>query len=173
MSTVSFPSGSTNAVGAVVSEHSRVDSTDHSVYTTIVGVADEIWSKLVAASLVENPASISSYYNDMIKNEDKSNFKLPSELTVDEYIKIPPKLTWTLNVKYSKFSINMISSETPFCLCHLLMFTAYKLKVFGEDAFGKVASRCKATTVVINYLLEQNHVFYPVSSGRQRIPARL
>jgi hypothetical protein len=32
------------------------------------------------------------------------------------------------------------------------MFTAYKLKVFGEDAFGKVASRYKAAASVINYL---------------------
>jgi hypothetical protein len=69
------------------------------VGTTIVGVADENRSLLVVASLVENPASISSYYNGMIKNEDKSDFKLPSALTVDEFINIPPKLTFNLNVK--------------------------------------------------------------------------
>jgi hypothetical protein len=110
--------------------------------------ADEIWSQLVVASLVENPASIISYCNDMIKNEDTSDFTLPSELTVNEFINIPPKLTWNSNGKYSTFLINMISSEAPIHLCHLLMFTAYILNVLGDDAFGKVASRCKAATVI-------------------------
>jgi hypothetical protein len=168
MSTVSSSSGRSNAVGVVASEHSQLASTDCSVVdTTIVGVADEIWSELVVASLGENPASVSSYYNDMIKNDNKSDFKLPSELTLDEYTKIPPKLTWNINVKYSKFSINMVSSEAPICLCYLLIITAYKLKVFGKDAFGKVASRCKAAAAVINYLLEQNRVFtlfHPVAN---------
>jgi hypothetical protein len=174
MSTVSSSPGSNNAVGVVANENSQLASADHSVAdTTIVGVVDEIWLELVVASLVENPATVVSYYNDMIKNDDKSHFKLPSELTLDEYTKIPPKLTWNINVKYSKYSINMVSSEAPIHLCHLLIMTAYRLKVFDEDAFGKVASQCKAAAVVINYLLEQNRVFYPVSSGRQRIPARL
>jgi hypothetical protein len=174
MSTVSSSPGSNNAVGAGGNENSQRISADCSVAdTTIAGVAVEIWSELVAASLVENPATVVSYYNDMVKNDDKSDFKLPSELTLDEYTKIPPKLTWNINVKYSKYSINMVSSEAPIRLCHLLIITAYRLKVFGEDAFGKVASRCKAAASVINYLLEQNRVFYPVTSGRQRIPARL
>jgi hypothetical protein len=89
------------------------------VDTTIVRVASEIQSQLVKALLAENLDSISSYYNDMIKNEDKSDFKLPSGLTVDELQNIPPKLTWNLNVKHSKFSINRISSEAPICLCSL------------------------------------------------------
>jgi hypothetical protein len=58
--------------------------------------------------LVEYPAFISSYYNDMLKNMDKSDFKLPSELTVDEFINIPTKLTWSSNVKFSKVFINMM-----------------------------------------------------------------
>jgi hypothetical protein len=145
MSTVS--PGSDTAVGAVANENSQLVSADCSVAdSTIVGVADEIWSELVAASWVENPATVVSYYNDLVKNDDKSDLKLPSELTLNEYTKIPPKLTWNINVKYSKYSINMVSSEAPICLCHLLIITAYRLKVFGEDAFGKVASRCKAAT---------------------------
>jgi hypothetical protein len=168
MSTVSSFPGSGNAVGVFANEHSQLASTDHSVADfTILGVEDEIWSELVATSLVENPASVASYYNNMIKNDDKSNFKLPSELTTDEHTKIPPKLTWNINVKYSKFSINMVSSEAPIHLCHLLIITAYRLKVFGEDAFGKVASRHKAAAVVINYLLEQNGfftLFHPVAN---------
>ena len=82
--------GTTNASGTIVSNHSHAASTDCSVDTAFVGVADEIWSELVVALLVENPSSISSYYNDMIKNEDKSDFKLPSELTIKEFINIPP-----------------------------------------------------------------------------------
>jgi hypothetical protein len=42
MSTVSSSAGNANAVGAVVSEHAQVASTERSVDTTIVGVADEI-----------------------------------------------------------------------------------------------------------------------------------
>jgi hypothetical protein len=110
----------------------RFARSEHSVDSTIVIIADEIWSQLVAASLVENTTSISSYYNNMLKNEDKSDFKLPYELTVDEFHNIPPKLTWILNYKYSKFSINMLSSEAHIHLGHLLIFTAYNLKVFGE-----------------------------------------
>jgi hypothetical protein len=105
--------GTTNASGPIVSDHSHAASSECSVDTTIVGVADEIWFELVAALFVENPSSISSFYNYLIKNDDKSDFKLPSELTINEYVTIPPKLTWNLNVKYSKFSINMTSSEAP------------------------------------------------------------
>jgi hypothetical protein len=49
-------------------------------------------------------------------------------------------------------------------------FTASKLKVFGDDAFGKVTSRCKVAAAVVNYLMEKNRVFFAVASGRQRIP---
>jgi hypothetical protein len=45
--------------------------------------------------------------------------------------------------------------------------------VFGEDTFGKVASRCKAAAAMINYLLEQKRVFYPLLCSHQRIPACL
>ena len=85
--------GMTNWPGPIVSDHSHAASTESSVNTTIVAVADEIWSELVAALLVENISSISSYYNDMIKNDDKSDLKLPSEFTINEYVNIPPKLT--------------------------------------------------------------------------------
>jgi hypothetical protein len=72
--------GTNNVAGAVVHNNSQVASTEHSVDTTIFGVAGEIWSQLVVALLVEKPASISSYYNYMIKHEYKSDFKLLSSL---------------------------------------------------------------------------------------------
>ena len=50
------------------------------------------------------------------------SLKLPSELTIDDFIFISPKLTWDLNVKHGSFSINMVSAQAPICLCHLLMF---------------------------------------------------
>ena len=61
----------------------------------------------------------------------------------------------------------------PIRLCHLLIFTACKLKVFGDDAFGKVTSRCKVAASVMNFLLQKNRVFFPVTAGHQRIPARV
>jgi hypothetical protein len=37
------------------------------------------------------------------------------------------------------------------------------LKVFGDDAFGKMSSRCKNGVAVVNHLMEQNSVlFLPV-----------
>ncbi len=62
----------------------------------------------------------------------------------------------------------------PICLLgHLLIFTASKLKEFGDDALRKVTSRCKVAAAVVNYLLEKNHVFFAVASGRQRVPSRV
>jgi hypothetical protein len=58
-------------------------------------------------------------------------------------------------------------------LCHLLLFTASKLKVFGDDAFRKVTSRCKVAAAVVNYWMEVNRVFFPVTAGRQRVPGRV
>jgi hypothetical protein len=37
----------------------------------------------------------------------------------------------------------------PIRLCHLLLFTASKLKVFRDEAFGKVTARCKVVFCVI------------------------
>ncbi len=39
--------------------------------------------------------------------------------------------------------------------------------------FDKVASRYKVATAMINFLLEQNHVFYPALSSCQCNPASL
>jgi hypothetical protein len=61
----------------------------------------------------------------------------------------------------------------PIRLCHLLLFTASKLKVFGDDAFGKVTARCKVAAAVVNYLMEVNRVFFPVTAGRHRVPGRV
>ncbi len=38
---------------------------------------------------------------------------------------------------------------------NLIMVTAYKLKVFGDDAFGKVSSRCKVGATVINRIVDE------------------
>jgi hypothetical protein len=81
------------------------------------------------------------------------------ELTAAEYTTILPKLNWNFSVKYSLHSINMDLLK-PIHLCHLLLFTASKLTVFGDDAFGKVTSRCKVAAAVVNYLVEVNRVFF-------------
>jgi len=144
-----------------------VDSVDN-----VVAISDEIWNELEAASVVEAPLGVKPYYNDMIKNEDRSDYKRPMELSAAEYSSIIPKLNWNFSVKYSLCSINMDLIK-PIRLCHLLIFTASKLKVFGDDAFGKVTSRCKVAAAVVNYLMEKNRVFFAVASGRQRVPGRV
>jgi hypothetical protein len=50
------------------------------------------------------------------------------------------------------------------------MHTAFKLKIFGNDAFGKVSTRCKVGSSVINNMLEKNTVFSPSSSVQARLP---
>jgi hypothetical protein len=88
------------------------------------------------------------------------------ELTAAEYTSILPKLNWNFSVKYSLLSINMDLLK-PICLCHLLLFTASKLKVFGDDAYGKVISRCKVAAAVVNYLMEVNRVFFQLLQDRR------
>jgi hypothetical protein len=51
----------------------------------VVAISDEIWKELEAASVVEAPLGIKPYYNDVIKNEDKSDYKRPMELSSAEY----------------------------------------------------------------------------------------
>jgi hypothetical protein len=63
--------------------------------------------------------------------------------------------------------------QKPIRLCHLLILTASKLKVFGDDAFGKVTSRCKVAAAVVNVLLLKNRILFPVAVGYQRLPARV
>jgi hypothetical protein len=41
------------------------------------------------------------------------------------------------------------------------MLTAFKLKVFGDDTFGKVSTHCKVGAGVINLILENNFAFFP------------
>ena len=138
----------------------------------VVTIATEIWSELEASSTVEPPFLVKPFYNEMCKKEDKTDFKRPLEMTSAEYLSVTPKLNWNATVKYSLFSI----SSDPLILirlCHLLVFTAWKLKIFGEDAYGKVTARCKVGSNIINYLLEKNRVFFPVTAGRQRVPTRV
>jgi hypothetical protein len=147
---------------------SMADSAD----SNVLEIANDIWKELEAASTVEPPMLIKPYFNEMIRNEDKSDFKRPMELMNEEYLSLQPKLNWNFSVKYSLFSINM-DLQKPIRLCHLLILTASKLKVFGDDAFGKVTSRCKVAEAVVNVLLLKNRILFPVAVGRQRLPARV
>jgi hypothetical protein len=112
------------------------------------------------------------FYNECVLHEDKTQFKRPTEMSVAEYKEISSRHLWNANVKFSFFSISL-DTTTVIRLCHLLMLTAFKLKVFGEDAFGKVATRCSAAANIINYILEHNRVYFPVTSGHQCVPARV
>jgi hypothetical protein len=144
----------------------------------IAALAADIWKELEEASLVEQPLNVKPFYNDIIKVEDPPSskvmvdFKRPSELSPDEYNSLPAKYNWNNTVKYSLFSINKTSVEAPIRLCHLLIVTACKLKVFGDDAFGKVSARCKVGAGIMNHLLEQNSVLFPAGSIRSKFPVR-
>jgi hypothetical protein len=139
-------------------------------------LAADTWKELEEASLVEQPLNVKPFYNDMIKVEDPTNskvmvdFKRPSKLSPDEYNCLPAKHNWNNNVKYSPFSINKNSVEALICLCHLLIVTAYKLKVFGDDAFGKVSSHCKVFAAILKHLMEQKSVLFPAGAIRSKFP---
>ena len=55
----------------------------------------------------------------------------------------------------------------------LLILTTLRLKIFGDDAFGKVSARCKVGLGIINYLLEKNLVFFPAGAVRAHVPVCL
>ena len=94
---------------------------------TTIGIANEIWSALADAAVIEAPLSVKPFYDEVLKNEDKTDYKKPSELLLDEYQAVAPKTNWNFNVKYSLFSINMAAADKPIRLCHLLLYVAYKL----------------------------------------------
>ncbi len=60
--------------------------------------------------------------------------------------------------------------EAPNRLMHLLIFTAWKVNGFGEDAFAKVTAHCKLSANIVNFLLEKNRVLFPARSWRKRVP---
>ena len=125
---------------------------------------------------MEPPMNAKPYYNDMVKTADElkvfQDFKKPSQMTVEEYNSVPAKSNWNSNIKYCCHSINKESMDVPIRLCHAVMHTAFKLKIFGDDALGKVSTRCKVGASVINNLLEKNTVFFPSGSVRARLPFR-
>jgi hypothetical protein len=84
----------------------------------------------------------------------------PSEMNVEEYLAIPAKSNWNGNNRICIHSINKFSLDHPVRLCHLLIVTACRLKIFVHDAFGKVASHCKVGASIVNLLMEKNTVFY-------------
>ena len=122
----------------------------------VVILANEIWSELVASSAVEPPRGMKPFYNECVLHEDKTQFKRPTDMSVAEYKEISPRHLWNANVKFSFFSISS-DTTTVIRLCHLLILTAYKLKVFGEDAFGKAlqgAVRQQTSSIIFSNITE-------------------
>jgi hypothetical protein len=115
--------------------------------------------------------------DDMVKKEDGNkvfqDFKKQSMMTTDGYNSDPAKSNWSSNIKYSCHSTNKETADLPVRLCRLLMLTAFKLKIFGDDAYGKVSTQCKVGANKANNLLERNRVFFPAGSTRARLPLRL
>jgi hypothetical protein len=139
---------------------------------SIASIASDIWNELVEASRTESLLNTKPFYDVIVKIEDPTNskimldFKRLMEMSLEEYKSLPAKNNWNSNVKYSLLSIKKDLVDCPICLCHLVMLTAYKLKVFGDDAFGKVSSCCKVGAGVIHHILETNTVFFPVGAIR-------
>ncbi len=79
---------------------------------------------LADAATVEAPLSTKPFYDEVLKNEDKPDFKKPSQLLLDKYTAVIPKTNWNFTVKYSLFSINMAAADKPICLWSLLMYAA-------------------------------------------------
>ncbi len=108
-------------------------------------VAADVWKELEEASRIEAPLNIKPFYDDMIKREDPTtkvlvDFKKPLEITLDEFKSLPAKYNWSSHMKFSLYSINKFSADLSIRLCHLLMVLAWRLKIFGDDAFGKVSA---------------------------------
>jgi hypothetical protein len=127
-------------------------------------VVDDIWKELLEASQIEAPMNAKPYYDDMVKKEDGNkvfqDFKKPSMMTTDDYNSVPAKINWNSNIKYSCHSINKDSADQSVRLYHLLMLTAFKLKIFGDDSYGKVSTWYKVGANIVNNLLERNTVFF-------------
>jgi hypothetical protein len=130
----------------------------------ITQIASDLWNELVAAALVEPPLNVKAFYDDIVKVEDPANskvlvdFKQLSEMSQEDYQSLPAKCNWNGKVKYSLISINK-DPNIPIRLCHLIMLAAFKLKIFGDDAFGKVSSQCKVGTTIESYIGEELHFF--------------
>ena len=80
--------GELNLISKGVSE---VNNDPATIDNEILVIATEIWSELEAASSVEPPLMVKPFYNKMVKNEDKSDFKKPLEMTTAEYNSVTPK----------------------------------------------------------------------------------
>ena len=110
------------------------------VQMDVLALASDIWKELVEASLVEPPLNVNPFYDDVIKVEDPTKnkvmvyFKRPSGLSIVEFNALPAKYNWNNNAKYSPFSMNKNLEEALIHLCRVLIDTAYKRKVFGDDA---------------------------------------
>jgi hypothetical protein len=123
-------------------------------------IAADVWKELQEASRVEAPLNIKPFYYDMVKREDPQtkvlvDFKKPSKITPDKFKSLPAKCNWSSQVKFNLNSINKLTADAPVRLCHLLMVVAWRLKIFGDDAFGTVSYRCKVGASIINLLMEK------------------
>jgi hypothetical protein len=88
------------------------------------------------------------------------DFNKPSDMNAEEYVAVPAKSNWNMNVKFCVHSMNKFSADHPLRLCHLLIVTACRLKIFGDDAFWKVASHCKVGALIVNFLMEKTQSFF-------------
>jgi hypothetical protein len=111
---------------------------------TTIDIANDIWCALADAATVE--LSIKPFYDEVLKNEDKPDFKKPSEFLLDKYKAVVPKTNWSFNVKYILLSIKMAATDKPICLWHLLMYAAKVKEVFGDCSLQDSSCYCKLSS---------------------------
>jgi hypothetical protein len=88
------------------------------------------------------------------------DFKRPKEMSPEENKSLPTKNNWQSNIKYRLHSINRDAMNSPIHLFHLIILTSYKLKVLGNDDFGKVSTHCYVGARVVSHIPENNFVFF-------------
>jgi len=76
-----------------------------------IDIANEIWSSLADANNSEPQLTMKPFYDEVLRNEDKSDFKEPWQLAVDEYKAVILKTQWNPYAKYSCFSFYMATVE--------------------------------------------------------------
>ena len=56
------------------------------------------WTELMTAATVDVPLLVKQYNNDVVKNEDMTDFKMPPEMSITEYNTVAAKLNWNVTV---------------------------------------------------------------------------
>jgi hypothetical protein len=115
-----------------------------------------------------------TYFNPMVMSEVSDGYtmnnkakykyvasKTPRDMTNEEYLLLPGKGNLTQEVKSSPRSFIMDDNMPPVLLGHVVVCTAYALKVFST--YGMMANFFSMATKATNYAWVTKHVVVPHS----------